>query len=164
MRPAIDTAMNMQASVGRPPDAPARTDDHSTHSHRGRLFRRYLLFILSLVSLALLLSGAITIYFSYQEHRSALSEVQQEKAVAAASRIEQYLGYITRQLSHAAMPQIDAADGGIRRIEFLKILRQTPEFTEFRCWTGLGASSCWFRDWAWTRSVRARTAPWSPCS
>ena len=129
MRPTIDTTMNMQPSAGQPPDAAARTDD-GAHPYRGRLFRKYLLFILSLVSLALLLSGAITIYFSYQEHRSALSEVQQEKAVAAASRIEQYLAYITRQLSHATMPQIDAADGDTRRIEFLKILRQAPEITE----------------------------------
>ncbi len=135
MRPTIDTTMSMQASVERPLDAAVRADhdgadDDGAHPHRGRLFRKYLLFILLLVSLALLLSGAITIYFSYQEHRSALSEVQHEKAVAAASRIEQYLDYITGQLSHAAMPQIDTADGDTRRIEFLKILRQAPEITE----------------------------------
>jgi signal transduction histidine kinase len=130
MRPIIDTTMNMQPSVGQPPGAAARADDGGLHAHGGRLFRKYLLFILSLVSLALLLSGAITIYFSYQEHRSALSEMQKEKAVAAAARIEQYLAYVTRQLSHATMPQIDAADGDTRRIEFLKILRQAPEITE----------------------------------
>ena len=130
MRPAFDTTMNMQPAVGQPPGAAARTDNDGTHPHRGRLFRKYLLFILSLVSLALLLSGAITIYFSYQEHRSAISEMQQEKAVAAASRIEQYLGYVTRQFSNATMPQLAAAEGDTRRIEFLKILRQAPEITE----------------------------------
>jgi signal transduction histidine kinase len=128
MRSTIDTTMNLQAPVGRSPEGAARTD--GTHAHHGRLFRKYLLFILSLVSLALVLSGAVTIYFAYQEHRSALSEVQKVKAVAAAARIEQYLDYITRQFSQATMHQIHATDVNVRRIELLKILRQAPEITE----------------------------------
>ena len=55
-------------------------------AHRGRLFRKYLLLILSLVTIALVTSGAIGIYFSYQENRSALASLQHEKAFAAASR------------------------------------------------------------------------------
>ena len=43
-------------------------------AHRGRLFRKYLLLILALVSGALLVSGAISLYFSYQENKSALAE------------------------------------------------------------------------------------------
>jgi signal transduction histidine kinase len=99
-------------------------------AHRGRLFRKYLLLILTLVSGALLASGAISVYFSYQENKSALASLQHEKAVAAASRIEQYIRQIEQQLKYAALPQLDAGDVELRRIEFLKLLRQAPEVTD----------------------------------
>jgi signal transduction histidine kinase/HAMP domain-containing protein len=100
------------------------------HTHRGRLFRKYLLLILTLVTGALLASGAISIYFAYQENKAAVASLQHEKALAAASRIEQYIRQIEQQLSYAALPQLDASDVELRRIEFLKLLRQAPEVTD----------------------------------
>ncbi len=97
---------------------------------RGRLFRKYLLLIISLVSVALLASGGIGLYFSYQENRSALASLQHQIAIGASSRIDQYVRQITQQLSYAALPQIDAADVELRRIEFLKLLRQSPAVTD----------------------------------
>src|SRR6185295_15818552 len=85
-----------------------------------------LLLVLSLVTAALLVSGAIGIYFSYKENKSALASLQHEKALAAATRIEQYV----EQLAYAALPQLDASDVELRRIEFLKLLRQAPEVTD----------------------------------
>ena len=108
--------------------APKRARLHA--AHRGRLFRKYLLLILTLVSGALLASGAISVYFSYQENKSALASLQHEKAIAAASRIEQYIRQIEQQLKYAALPQLDAGDVELRRIEFLKLLRQAPEVTD----------------------------------
>jgi signal transduction histidine kinase len=108
-------------------DAPATALDSPV---RGRLFRKYLLLILSLVSGALLASGALSLYFSYQENKAALAAVQQEKAVAAASRIEQYMRQIEQQLAFASLPQLDAAETEVRRVEFLKLLRQAPEVTD----------------------------------
>jgi signal transduction histidine kinase/HAMP domain-containing protein/putative methionine-R-sulfoxide reductase with GAF domain len=98
--------------------------------YRGRLFRKYLLLILTLVTGVLLASGAITIYFTYQETKTALASLQHEKALGAASRIEQYVHQIERQLAYAALPQLDASDVEMRRIEFLKLLRQAPEVTD----------------------------------
>ena len=98
--------------------------------HGGRLFRKYLLLILTLVTIALLASAAISVYFTYQETRSALADLQHEKALAAASRIEQYIHHIEQQLAYAALPQLDASDVELRRIEFLKLLRQAPEVTD----------------------------------
>ena len=100
------------------------------NAHRGRLFRKYLLLILTLITTALLASGAISVYFSYQEIKAALSNLQHEKALAAASRIEQYIRQIEQQLAYAALPQLDASDVELRRIEFLKLLRQAPEVTD----------------------------------
>src|SRR5258706_7252017 len=81
---------------------------------RGRLFRKYLLLIMSLVTIALLASGAISLYFTYQETKSSLALLQHEKALAAASRIEQYVGRIEQQLAYAAQPQLDASDVELR--------------------------------------------------
>ncbi|MFO1397370.1 MAG: ATP-binding protein [Burkholderiales bacterium] len=108
----------------------AQAAEAGRRSRQGRLFRKYLLLILTLVSGALLASGAISVYFSYEEHKSALSDLQREKAIAAASRIEQYIRQIQQQLAYAALPQLDAGDVELRRIEFLKLLRQVPEVTD----------------------------------
>jgi len=99
-------------------------------AHRGRLFRKYLILILTLVTIALLASGGISVYFSYQENKSGLASLQHEKALAAASRIEQYIRQISQQLAYASLPQVDASDVELRRIEFLKLLRQAPEVTD----------------------------------
>lgn len=58
---------------------------------RGRLFRKYMLLLGILVSSVLLASGLIDLYFTYRENLAALSALQKEKALAAASRIEQYI-------------------------------------------------------------------------
>ena len=97
---------------------------------RGRLFRKYLLLILALVCGALLISGGIGIYFSYQENKVALSSVQREKAVAAAARIEQFIRQIEQQLAFAALPQLGSEGIEQRRIEFLKLQRLVPAITD----------------------------------
>src|SRR4051794_15985431 len=97
---------------------------------RGRLFRKYVVLIMSLVTIALLASGGISIYFTYQETRAALADLQHEKALAAASRIEQYIHQIEQQLAYAALPQLYSKDVESLRLEFLKLLRQAPEVTE----------------------------------
>ncbi len=98
--------------------------------HSGRLFRKYLLLIMGLVGAALVCSSGVGLYFSYQENKAALASLQYEKAVAAAARIEQYVRQISQQLTFAALPQLDAGDVEMRRVEFLKLLRQAPEVTD----------------------------------
>jgi signal transduction histidine kinase/putative methionine-R-sulfoxide reductase with GAF domain len=110
--------------------APRQGERAPPRLRQGRLFRKYLLLILTLVSGALLVSGGISLYFSYQEQKTALGDLQHEKAIAAASRIEQYIRQIEQQLAYAALPQLDASDVELRRIEFLKLLRQVPEVTD----------------------------------
>jgi len=125
---AIEGQVAAGPVAGPPVDRPV--DANSPQQYSGRLFRKYLLLILSLVTIALLASGAISIYFSYQENKSALASLQHEKALAAATRIEQYIDQIVKQLVYAALPQLDASDVELRRIEFLKLLRQAPEVTD----------------------------------
>ncbi len=100
-------------------------------STRGRLFRKYVILFVSLVSGALLGSGLIDVYFWYQEQKRALVAVQREKALAAASRIEQFIKEIERQVAWAAQPQIGASPTlEQRRFDYLRLLRQTPAVTE----------------------------------
>ena len=55
---------------------------------RGRLARKYAIVLVALVTGALLASGAVEIYSSYNENKAALVALQREKAAGAASRIE----------------------------------------------------------------------------
>ncbi len=99
---------------------------------RGRLFWKYSVLFVILVSGALVTSGLVEIYFSYQENKTALVSVQREKAAAAASRIEQFLREIENQIgwtTHASFaPQGAALDQ--RRFDYLRLLRQAPSITE----------------------------------
>jgi len=99
---------------------------------RWRLFPKYATLIIALVAGVLLVSGAISIYFSYRETRAQLVALQFEKAQGAATRIEQYVLDIKHQLSWTALPRVDSGGDPMeqRRIEYLKLLRQTPAITE----------------------------------
>ena len=69
---------------------------------RGSLFRKYAILFVVLVSGALFTSGALEIYFSYQENKEALVTLQHEKALGAAARIEQFVKEVERQIGRAS--------------------------------------------------------------
>ncbi len=97
---------------------------------RGRLFRKYFLPVMALVCGALLASGSLGLYFSYQENKSALASLQKEKAIAAAARIEQFTRQIEQQLAFVALSQLGSPGVEQSRIEFLKLLRVVPAVTD----------------------------------
>jgi signal transduction histidine kinase len=98
----------------------------------GRLFRKYVIFFFVLVSGALVTSGALEIYFSYQENREALVQLQREKALAAASRIEQFVKEIERQIGWTTHPQVATGAAALeqRRVDFFRLQRQVQPITE----------------------------------
>jgi hypothetical protein len=65
---------------------------------RGRLFRKYVGLFLAVVCVALLTNGLSEIWFSYQEHKSALIRIQREQAEAAAAKIGQFIKEIESQV------------------------------------------------------------------
>ncbi|HET8576722.1 MAG TPA: GAF domain-containing protein [Methylomirabilota bacterium] len=107
---------------------------------RGRLFWKYVVFFAVLVSGALLTSGAIEIYFSYQENTAALVAVQREKAQAAAGRIEQFVKEIERQIGWTTQPVLASPAAALeqRRFDYLRLLRQVPPITEVSHLDGAG--------------------------
>ncbi len=98
----------------------------------GRLFSKYVFWFVSLVFGALVTSGAIEIYFSYQENKEALVRIQREKALAAAGRIEQFVKEIERQIGWTTHPQLVTGTAALeqRRAEYFRLLRQVPAVTE----------------------------------
>jgi signal transduction histidine kinase len=107
-----------------------RLHDHDGMIRRGSLFRKYVVYLVALVSTALVVSGVVGLYFTYKESKTARLNLQREKANAAASRIETYIAEINRQLGWTRFA--DASDGSLerRRVEYLKLLRLVPAITE----------------------------------
>src|SRR5512145_1733349 len=99
---------------------------------RAGLFQKYFAFIVLLVSAGLVASGAIGLYFSYQETRNSLVSLQREKALTAAVRIEQFLRDIESQLGWTTLPLLVGTQDPMeaRRLDFLKVLRQLPAVTD----------------------------------
>jgi signal transduction histidine kinase len=100
--------------------------------HRSRLFWKYVIVLLFLVSGALVTSGAVEIYFSYQENKTALVSVQREKAAAAASRIDQFIREIENQIGWTTHASFTAQTAALdqRRFDYLRLFRQAPSVTE----------------------------------
>jgi signal transduction histidine kinase len=99
---------------------------------RAGLFVKYFGLIGLLVSLSLIASGTIGLYFSYLETRSSLVSLQREKALTASVRIEQFLRDTENQLGWTTLPLVTAGLTPMehRRLDFLKLLRQQPAITE----------------------------------
>jgi hypothetical protein len=99
---------------------------------RSSLLRKYAVFFLALVSGTLLANGAIEIYFTFQEHKAALFRLQHEKALSAATRIEQFIRDVERELVlHARSPSsrrtMDVAE---RRFEYRRTLGRVQPIAE----------------------------------
>ena len=97
---------------------------------RGKLFRKYAVLFVTLVTGALLANGLIEIYFSYQENKTALARIQREKALAAALKIEHFVSKIELQISWIAT----WGASGVRpdEVGYHRLLRKDPAITEVR--------------------------------
>jgi signal transduction histidine kinase len=96
-----------------------------------RLFRKYAVVFVALVSGALLTSGLLQAYFAYQESQAELVALQREKAAGAAARIEEFVLEIQR-LTAGAIQTPGATDVPLtdRRIDVLRLLRLAPSIME----------------------------------
>ena len=97
---------------------------------RGRLFAKYVGLFAAVVSVALISSGALEIWFSYREHNAALIRIQQEQAAAAAAKISQFIAEIQNQLGWTTQLPWSPDMLEQRRFDCLRLLRQVPAITE----------------------------------
>ena len=110
--------------------APSSAAAGSAPQQRGRLLRKYALLFIALVGVALIINSALDFWFSYQEHKEALLRVQQEKADAAARRIEEFIDQIERQIGWTTHARWAAGPLDQRRFDYVRLLRQAPAITE----------------------------------
>ncbi|HEX9820758.1 MAG TPA: GAF domain-containing protein [Methylomirabilota bacterium] len=99
---------------------------------RGRLARKYAVILVALVTGALVVSGAIEIYSSYNENKAALVALQREKAAGAAAQIESFVREIERQLVWTTQPLLVPSGAALeqRRIDAVRLQRQVLAITE----------------------------------
>jgi len=97
---------------------------------RSRLFFKYTLLFVTVVVLALAANGLFEVLFSYREHKSSLIGIQEQQAVAAADKIEEFITQIESQVGWTT--QLPWTDGTLdqRRFDALRLLRQVPAITE----------------------------------
>lgn len=98
----------------------------------GRLYRKYAVYFVVLVTAALLASGLSSMYFSHDDNVAHLVTLQREKAVAAAYKIEQYVKEIERQVRWTSLPREVTGDAVLkqRHLDYLRLLRLAPAITE----------------------------------
>jgi signal transduction histidine kinase len=110
----------------------AKRNAKAVGNFHGRLFRKYTVYLAGLLSVALLASGVIDLYFSYRDTRSLVDELAREKARSASTRIEQFMRNIESQLRGALA--LSRASGGAnpeyRYLELLRLLRLCPAVLE----------------------------------
>lgn len=95
---------------------------------RRTLFRKYAAYFAGLVSVALLASGLVGLYFAYHESRALIEELQREKVRAVALRIEQFARLIEAQLRAPLLVREAGASENPNelQLELIRLLRQAP--------------------------------------
>ncbi|HEX3349944.1 MAG TPA: ATP-binding protein [Acetobacteraceae bacterium] len=105
---------------------------------RGRLFQKYILLFMGLVSAALLANAGVDLYFTYRTGELLLARLQMEKADAAAERISQFFTETEDQIGWTTHVQWAAGALDERRSDFFRLLRQVPAITELSELDGQG--------------------------
>ena len=123
-----------QKSGGLKRDLTARSEAPASRTGasivRSRLFFKYTLLFVTVVVLALVANGGFEVWFSYQEHKGSLIGIQEQQAIAAADKIEEFITQIESQVGWTT--QLPWTDGTLdqRRFDALRLLRQVPAITE----------------------------------
>lgn len=101
---------------------------------QSRLFFRYALLIAATLCGLLALTSAVEVAHSWRESEQRASELLSERAKGAATRIEEHLLGIERQLVAVAMMPWDQPSMGLaeRDFEFRRLQRLLPSLTEIR--------------------------------
>ncbi|SFK78298.1 sensor histidine kinase [Methylocapsa palsarum] len=95
---------------------------------RRSLFHKYVAAFVGLVAFVLAISSVVDAWITYQDAKTSLLRGQNEKAEAAAQRVEQFMAELERQISWAT--RASAATLEQRRTDYALILEHTPAIGE----------------------------------
>ncbi len=114
------TAIPASITVAAPPRLRCRT----------RLTLKFALAFIGLVTLVLLINGAVNVWLSYEEAKRATVRAQREKAQAAAERIDLFVSGIEQQIGWTTRADWARTSSEQRRYDFIRLLRQVPAITQ----------------------------------
>ncbi len=97
----------------------------------GRLARKYVALLLSVVSLALVVHGATELYFFLRDYKTMISALQRALAETAATRIGEFVQSIERQAGWTTQLPWAASPLEDWRFDAARLFRQSPAITEF---------------------------------
>jgi signal transduction histidine kinase len=90
------------------------------------LARRFARTLIGLVVVTFLANGTVNMVLSYNEATASAVHVQQEKALAAAERVAQFVGEIENQIGWTTRAEWARLHPEQRRYDLVRLLRQTP--------------------------------------
>ncbi|KMO36514.1 ATP-binding protein [Methylobacterium aquaticum] len=83
-----------------------------------------------LVTLVLLINGGINVWLNYEEAKRTAVRVQQEKAQAAAERVDLFISDIESQIGWTTRTEWRRVPLEQQRYDFIRLLRQAPAVTD----------------------------------
>ena len=111
-------------------DGQIATPAAETSVIRSRLFRKYVLLFVAVVTLALIAHATFDVWVSYHEDKASFIRLQREQAESAAGKIGQFIAEIESQLGWTTQLPWSAATLEERRFDALRLLREVPAVTE----------------------------------
>ncbi len=96
-----------------------------------RLYSKFVLVLVAVVSSAVGASGALQAWYSYTAQVSAARSILQTQAEAVGGQVEQFMKELERQVgwtTHFSWPETPLEQ---RKLDAARLLRQAPEITEF---------------------------------
>jgi adenylate cyclase len=97
--------------------------DNSRYRRRG-LFAKYVMSLVGLVVFVLAINGALEVWITYDQTRTALVREMTEKADTTAHRIEQSIADLERQVSWVTRASVVTVEQ--RRADYAELLNQVP--------------------------------------
>ena len=94
------------------------------------LAQRLALAFIGLVAAVLVINGTISMWFAYQDATEAAVRIEQEKADAAAERVQQFIAELEQQIGWTTRADWARVPMEQRRYDFIRLLRQAPAITE----------------------------------
>ena len=109
---------------------PPPTGDTVPRWLRVPLSVKFAVAFVGLVSLVLLINGAVDLTLNYQDAKRTAIETQRTKARAAAERVDAFLSGIESQIGWTTRAEWRRIPPEQQRYDFIRLLRQAPAITE----------------------------------
>src|SRR5918997_2963314 len=130
--------MTLAAAQELPAAAPGTSPEGGRVVRKVPLALKFAAAFVGLVTLVLLVNGAVNLWLSYEEAKRAALQVQQEKAHAASERIDQFVSEIESQIGWTTRQEWRRIGLEQQRYDFIRLLRQAPPITEASYLDGSG--------------------------